>query len=182
MTEATHRQTALASDDSCVFVALGANLPSAFGPPRATLKQALAVLQDDALRLDALSPWYETAPVPAADQPWFVNAVARFSTTLSPEDLLARLHAVEARFGRVRRERWEARAIDLDLIDYCGLVRPGPAPVLPHPRMAERAFVLMPLADLAPDWRHPVDGRPIADLLAVLAGEQQIRRMAVPRQ
>jgi len=182
MTDPAHRQSCPDPAESCVFVALGANLPSAFGPPRATLEQALAALEDEALRLVELSPWYETAPVPAADQPWFVNAVARFATTLSPEELLARLHAVEARFGRVRRERWEARAIDLDLIDHGGLVRPAPAPVLPHPRMAERAFVLLPLADVAPDWRHPVDGRSIAELIAALGGCQQIRRMAEPQQ
>lgn len=182
MTDRADRQTGAGPADSCAFVALGANLPSDVGAPRATLEQALAALDDGALRLDALSPWYETAPVPVSDQPWFVNAVARFSTRLSPEALLARLHEVEARFGRVRRERWEARVIDLDLIDLDGLVREALPPVLPHPRMTERAFVLLPLADLAPGWRHPVDGRRIAELVAALPAGQQIRRMAEPRQ
>jgi 2-amino-4-hydroxy-6-hydroxymethyldihydropteridine diphosphokinase len=181
MTDRAHRQTGAGGADSCAFVALGANLPSAFGAPRATLEQALAVLDDGVLHLRELSPWYETAPVPASDQPWFVNAVARFATGLAPEAVLARLHEVEARFGRVRRERWEARVIDLDLIDLDGLIREEP-PVLPHPRMTERAFVLLPLADIAPDWRHPVDGRPIAELIAALPPGQQIRRMAEPRQ
>lgn len=182
MTDRAHRQTGAGPADSCAFVALGANLPSDVGTPRATLEHALAALDGDTLRLEALSPWYETAPVPVSDQPWFVNAVARFSTSLSPEALLARLHEVEARFGRVRRERWEARVIDLDLIDVDGVVREAPPPVLPHPRMTERAFVLLPLADLAPGWRHPVDGRPIVELVAALPAGQQIRRMAEPRQ
>ncbi|MDA0220922.1 MAG: 2-amino-4-hydroxy-6-hydroxymethyldihydropteridine diphosphokinase [Proteobacteria bacterium] len=163
---------------SCVFVALGANLPSPWGPPRATLEAALEHLCGDGIGLVARSPWYETAPVPDLDQPWYVNGVARLDTALSPEALLARLHALEEAFGRVRRQRWEARAIDLDLIDHCGLVRLEGAPLLPHPRMDQRAFVLMPLADVAPDWRHPVDGRPIAELLVALPPGQRIRRLS----
>ena len=116
--------------------------------------------------------------MPDLDQPWYVNGIARLDTALSPEALLARLHALEEAFGRVRRQRWEARAIDLDLIDHCGLVRLEGAPLLPHPRMDQRAFVLMPLADVAPDWRHPVDGRPIAELLAALPPGQRIRRLS----
>ena len=162
---------------SCVYVALGANLPSAFGPPRATLEAALVRLEGPDLRIDARSPWYETAPVPDMDQPWYVNGVARLATSLSPEALLARLHETEAAFGRIRVARWEARAIDLDLIDHCGLLRDEGAPALPHPRMADRAFVLLPLADVAPDWRHPRDGRAIAVLIAALPPGQRIRRL-----
>lgn len=163
--------------ESCVFVALGANLPSAWGPPRITLEAALEHLAGPQLRIDARSPWYETAPVPDMDQPWYVNGVVRLATSLTPPDLLARLHETEAHFGRVRVARWEARAIDLDLIDYCGLVDPDGTPSLPHPRMAERAFVVRPLADIAPDWRHPADGRAIADLVAALPAGQRIRRL-----
>jgi 2-amino-4-hydroxy-6-hydroxymethyldihydropteridine diphosphokinase len=92
---------------------------------------------------------------------------------LGPCDLLARLHAIEASFGRARRVRNEARPLDLDLIDYDGTVRDGTdgGPVLPHPRAHERAFVLLPLADLAPGWRHPVSGARAAALLAALPAD-----------
>jgi len=163
---------------SCVFVALGANLPSAWGPPRATLEAALDRLCEADIGIDARSPWYETAPVPDMDQPWYVNAVVRLTTDLAPQALLARLHAVEEAFGRIRRERWEARAIDLDLIDYCGQVCQDGDLLLPHPRMDQRAFVLMPLADIAPDWRHPGDGRTITELLAAMPPGQRIRKLA----
>jgi 2-amino-4-hydroxy-6-hydroxymethyldihydropteridine diphosphokinase len=84
---------------------------------------------------------------------------------------------VEHRFGRVRRERWEARVLDIDLLDYRGLVSAGPAPILPHPAMAERAFVLLPLRDLVPGWRHPVSGLTVGELIAALPDGQEIRRI-----
>jgi 2-amino-4-hydroxy-6-hydroxymethyldihydropteridine diphosphokinase len=173
----SHSKSNAALGESCVFVALGANLPSAWGPPRKTLEAALEHLSSPQVRVDACSPWYETAPVPDMDQPWYVNGIVRLATSLGPEGLLARLHETEAHFGRVRVRRWEARAIDLDLIDFCGIVRPEGAPSLPHPRMTERAFVLRPLADIAPDWHHPVDGRAITALLADLPAGQRIRRL-----
>lgn len=121
------------------------------------------------------SPWYRTAPVPVSDQPWYVNIVAEVATELPPDALLQTLHAIEDVFGRVRTVPNAPRLIDLDLLDYRGeivLPEPGKA-TLPHPRMAERAFVLRPLADLAPDWRHPVTGASIQALLAALPPEQE---------
>jgi 2-amino-4-hydroxy-6-hydroxymethyldihydropteridine diphosphokinase len=163
--------------DTVVLIGLGANLGSSHGGPRTTLEAALAELVQSDIRLVAVSPWYESAPVPVSDQPWFVNGVALLETELRPEALLARLHELEQTFGRTRRERWEARVLDLDLLDYRGLVRAGPAPILPHPRMADRAFVLFPLRDLVPDWRHPVTGQTVDELIAALPSDQQIRRM-----
>lgn len=157
-----------------ILVALGANLPSRFGPPQATLEAALARLEGAGVRVLARSPWYLTAPVPASDQPDYVNGVARVETALDAAALLAELHAVEAEFGRVRTVANAARAIDLDLIAYGDDVRTE-APVLPHPRMHERAFVLLPLADVAPGWVHPVLGRSVADLIAALPPGQGIR-------
>ena len=119
------------------------------------------------------SRWYESAPVPASDQPWFVNGVAAVETELSAADLLALLHRMEADFGRERRVRDEARVLDLDLLAYGDRVSaPGETPVLPHPRMAERAFVLLPLADLAPGWRHPVSGLSAAEMAGQLPPDQ----------
>ena len=106
----------------------------------------------------------------------FVNAVAEVATDLGPEALLALLHSVEERFGRVRRERNEARVLDLDLLAFGDLVTDTPGGlVLPHPRLHLRAFVLLPLADLAPGWRHPATGRPIRELIAELPAGQEAR-------
>src|SRR5215475_12146454 len=151
------------------LVAIGANLPSpTHGPPRATCEAALAELSRRGLRIVRRSRWYESAPVPLADQPWYVNGVVAVDTNLSPEALLALLHEVERDFGRERREVNAARVLDLDLLAYGDLVLNGAPPILPHPRLADRAFVVLPLADVAPDWRHPVTGRSVAELRASL--------------
>jgi len=162
------------------LVAVGANLPSAYGPPRATCEAALAELAGRGLRIVRRSRWYESAPVPLADQPWYVNGVVAVETDLSPEALLALLHDVERQFGRERRELNAARVLDLDLLAYGDLVRRDPPPILPHPRLAERAFVVLPLADVAPDWRHPVTGQSVADMRQALPPEQAIRPLAGP--
>lgn len=160
-----------------ILLGLGANLPSArFGAPRATLEAALAALEAKSVRVVRLSRWYDTAAVPAGEQPRFANVVAAVETTLDPVALLALLHRVEAEFGRVRGVCNEARAIDLDLLVYGETLCPGPeAPILPHPRMTERAFVLLPLRDVAPNWRHPADGRSLDELIVALPPGQDVR-------
>lgn len=160
-----------------IVIAVGANLPaSGYDTPLATCEAAVERLHGDAhIRVTHRSRWYESAPVPVSDQPWFVNGAVAVETDLIPEVLLARLHVIEDSFGRVRRVRNEARPLDLDLIDYDGLVRVGAiAPTLPHPRTEERAFVLLPVRDLDAGWRHPVSGRDVGALIAALpedAGE-----------
>ena len=162
-----------------VLIGLGANLPSAFGPPRATCAQALDCLGEFGVAVTRRSRWYESAPVPPSDQPWFVNGVAVLDTALDPAALLAVLLEVERRFGRERDGRWVARTLDLDLLDYRGLLRDEPPPpTLPHPRLEDRAFVLLPLADVAPGWRHPRSGRSIDALIAALGSGQTARPMA----
>ena len=164
-------------DNSPILIALGANLPTeAFGPPRAALEAALAELGRRRLQVTRRSRWYESAPVPASDQPWYVNGVVEVETSLDPEPLLSLLHEVEAAFGRVRREPNAPRTLDLDLIAYGAVVREeGPPPLLPHPRMAKRAFVLLPLAEIRPEWRHPVLHRTAAEMAAELPEDQPIR-------
>lgn len=125
----------------------------------------------------ARSPWYRSEPVPASDQPWFVNGVAEVATEMPPEELLARLLALEAQFGRERGTRDAARTLDLDLLDYDARKCSTPDLVLPHPRLHERRFVLAPLCDIVPDWRHPWLGLTAAELLAGLPPGQPIRRM-----
>ena len=153
-----------------ILVALGANLPHAGRSPRQTLEAALDRLDALGVRTRRLSRWYRTAPVPASDQPDFVNGVAAVETRLAPEALLRVLHRVEAEFGRQRTIRYAARTLDLDLLAYGQILRgedEGP-PILPHPRLDERGFVLVPLSEVAPAWVHPVSGRAIGELLAAL--------------
>ncbi len=161
-----------------IFIGAGANLPHpTFGSPRETLEAALAEFACRDVVVLRRSRWYQTAPVPASDQPWYVNVVAEVATRLSADELLAVLHAIEEEFGRVRSIPNAPRLIDLDLLDFRGeIAAPGLGKAtLPHPRMAGRAFVLRPLADLAPEWRHPVTGASIQALLAAIPPDQVTR-------
>jgi 2-amino-4-hydroxy-6-hydroxymethyldihydropteridine diphosphokinase len=158
-----------------ILVALGANLPSpVHGGPVATLTAALAEMNRQGIEIVQASRWYETAPVPASEQPWYINAVASVATDLAPAELLTRLHRIEATFGRVRSVANAPRVLDLDLLSYEDRVS-GDWPLLPHPRLQDRAFVLLPLRDVAPDWRHPVSGDTIGAMLARIGPEQQTR-------
>ncbi len=161
-----------------VFVGLGANLPAADGaPPVETCRRALAALEEVLGGCVKVSPWYSSAPVPESDQPWFVNGVALFRSSRPARDVLALLLAIERRFGRERAERWAARRLDLDLLARGAAVIDEPGLTVPHPRLAERGFVLRPLADIAPGWRHPRDRRGVAEMLAVLPSNQRLHRI-----
>lgn len=154
-----------------ILVGIGANLPGIDGTaPRETCRAAAAALDRlPGLRLQALSRWWESAPIPPMPgAPWFVNGVARLAGTADPAALLAALHAIEAEHHRARPYPNAPRTLDLDLLDCDGLVREGASPLLPHPRLAGRAFVLLPLAEVAPDWHHPVTGEGIQALIAAL--------------
>lgn len=153
-----------------ILIGLGANLPSEAGPPAATLEAALARLASAGVLTLKRSRWFVSAPVPPSDQPWFVNGAASLATALDPAALLAALHRVEASFGRVRGVPNAARTLDLDLLAYGDLVQSPPdGPILPHPRLDQRAFVLLPLADIEPAWHHPASGRALGDLIRDLA-------------
>jgi len=146
-----------------VYIALGSNL----GERQENLRQAMGGLPP-AVRLSAVSPVYSTPPWGYAHQPDFLNQVARLETDLSPHDLLRVLKDLEVRLGREPSFRYGPRLIDLDILLYDDLVMETPGLTIPHPRLAQRAFVLVPLVDLAPDLRHPVLGQTLADLLARL--------------
>jgi 2-amino-4-hydroxy-6-hydroxymethyldihydropteridine diphosphokinase len=157
------------------------------GSPAATLCAALNELTAAGLEIEARSAWYATAPIPRSDQPDYVNGVARVHSDLDAAALLALLHRIEDAYGRVRVNRNEARVLDLDLVDYAGLVVApdrvhDTAPeqqglVLPHPRAHLRGFVLLPLRDVAPDWRHPITGAHIDALIGALPDVNDVRRL-----
>lgn len=161
-----------------IYIALGANVPSAAGPPAVTLRRALAAMPSRGLSVSSVSPFYQTAAWPNPADPSFVNAVARLASRLGPAEVLRALLVIEKSFGRVRKTKWEPRCLDLDLLDYGGLICDEILLSLPHPRMHERAFVLKPLADIAPDWRHPDTGARISDLLKIV-GEEGLSKIEV---
>jgi 2-amino-4-hydroxy-6-hydroxymethyldihydropteridine diphosphokinase len=136
-------------------VALGANL----GRPGAAFREALGHLAGTpGVRLAAVSRAWRSAPWGCTDQPPFLNAAALLETSLAPDELLDVLRAEERMAGRRRGRRWGPRTLDLDLLFHGRAVVDGPRLTLPHPHLAERTFVLRPLAEVAPDWRHPVTG------------------------
>lgn len=173
-----------------VLVALGANLPFGGESPAETLRQALQAIAKEGLTVLAVSPFYATPCFPAGSGPDYVNAAAVLAGNDESDatSLLAILHAVENQFGRVRNKRWGMRTLDLDLLALGDSVMPDPATqdswrllpaeaqvratpdqlILPHPRLQDRAFVLVPLADVAPDWVHPRTGASVAEMLAAL--------------
>jgi 2-amino-4-hydroxy-6-hydroxymethyldihydropteridine diphosphokinase len=168
-----------------ILVGLGANRPGPWGAPAATIKRALGEMEKTGIVVEAISPLYETAAIGRARQPAYINAVVLIDSNLSPEALLRRLKSIERRAGRRGGRPWGPRSLDIDIIDHKGLVRhwrarqaefprAGTRPlVLPHPLMHERPFVLKPLLDIAPDWRHPVLGRSIGALWRDAATKRQ---------
>ncbi|MBW6505257.1 MAG: 2-amino-4-hydroxy-6-hydroxymethyldihydropteridine diphosphokinase [Rhodobacteraceae bacterium] len=175
-------------DNSAILIALGGNLPGPSGDPAGTLRAALQMLAARGMALAAVSRFFVTPAHPPGSGPDYVNACARLVSVLPPPALLAELHAVEAVFGRARGTRWAARGLDLDLLAAGQAVLPDEATsahwralpaneqlqrtpdclILPHPRLHERAFVLIPLADIAPRWRHPGTHKTVAEMLAAL--------------
>ncbi len=143
-----------------ILIALGANLPFRGLLPAQTLRAALATLSDNGVTPVKVSSVYETRAWPDPNDPPFTNAVAAVETLQSPMRLIETLHDIESMFGRKRGEANAPRTLDLDILDYNGRVETGP-PQLPHPRIAGRGFVLIPLAEIAPAWRHPVSGKSV---------------------
>jgi len=166
-----------------IFIGIGGNLPSQnFGSTPEVLAKALQVIDAKVCAVVRCSPFYRSAPVPVTNQPDYVNAVIEVSTDTPASGLLDRLHLVEAEFERVRTVKNAARTLDLDLLIYQSDIIENKGKndlTVPHPRMHERAFVLLPLRDLVPDWVHPVNGRTIDELIRSLAADQRCERLPI---
>lgn len=180
------------------YVALGSNATSSAGGPEMTVRRAKQAICCESVNVLAESRLFRTPAFPKGNGPDFVNAAICVETSLSRGEFMAHLHRVEAQFERVRQARWGARTLDLDLLDFGGEVAPDEATLrhwmelpleqqtqvtpdqllVPHPRLHERGFVLIPLSDIAPDWVHPVSGATLTDLLDGLSEAE--KRSVVP--
>ncbi len=170
------------------YIAVGSNLQTATRTSLEMVNEALELLAPAGLRITRQSRWYSAPAFPKGNGPDYVNGVVGFSTELDAEAVLATLHEIEHRLGRTRHKRWAARVVDLDLLAFGTEIHPSRAVfeqwrslplaaqmqaapealILPHPRLQDRAFVLKPWADIAPDWRHPVLGQRVRAMLAAL--------------
>jgi 2-amino-4-hydroxy-6-hydroxymethyldihydropteridine diphosphokinase len=171
-----------------VLVALGSNMPEGVERSAEILRAAVGAIAGNTTAPLVVSRFYRSNAFPPGSGPDFVNAAVTFQTDLSPEVVLAKLHRIERDFGRVRRVRWGQRTLDLDLIALGDLVLPDVATltqwltldpnrqlseaptelILPHPRLQDRAFVLLPLLDITPDWRHPLTGDSVQGMVDAL--------------
>lgn len=163
-----------------ILIALGANLPSRYGSPYETLQAAKRAMQDKGITILSSSNTWLTAPVPLSDQPWYHNEMVRVRTELSPYQLLETLQEIENDFGRVRTVRNAPRLLDLDLVAYGDEILDRPELIVPHPRMHKRAFVLLPMREIAGSWEHPVLRVTLDDLIANLPKDQQAVPMPEP--
>jgi 2-amino-4-hydroxy-6-hydroxymethyldihydropteridine diphosphokinase len=136
------------------------------------MRAALVELSRRGVEMLAVSRFFATPAWPDPSEPSFVNAVSSVRTELLPNALLEQLHATEQRFGRERGVRNAPRTLDLDILDYEGRIEFG-SPELPHPRLDGRAFVLIPMRDIAPDWRHPATGKSLGELIAALPAAER---------
>ena len=163
------------SEPVTVFVSVGSNL----GERQKNVLAAIRALQDDQATLVAASGLYETEPTDLEDQPWFINAVAKLSTTRSPGALLELCQEIERSLGREKGVRFGPRVLDIDILLYGDDVVDTDDLTIPHPRMSERRFVLVPLAEIAPDLADPRTGEPFAQMLQRLDEGKKALRSAI---
>ena len=178
----------LTSNKMNVLVALGSNSSDNLAESLGIVERAIEILLSNSIKLSNKSQIYQTPAFPNGSGPDFINCVLAAESELSPEELLSEFHAIEAELGRVRGNRWEQRVIDIDLLSYEDLVKPNEDAVkgwiemalsdqmertperllLPHPRIQDRAFVLVPMRDVAPDWVHPILGKTTTEMCDAL--------------
>jgi len=183
-----HQEDILTGLTKNCLIAIGSNQPFEYIQPFELVEQAIKCLSDEKLRITGVSRLYRTPAYPKDSGPDFINAAVAADTELEARQVIDALHRIEATLGRDRRKRWAPRTLDLDLIDCGGAVLPDEetwrswaeagqerqrtaAPeqlILPHPRLQDRGFVLLPLRDVAPGWTHPVTGASVAEMIAAL--------------
>ncbi|MBL4751416.1 MAG: 2-amino-4-hydroxy-6-hydroxymethyldihydropteridine diphosphokinase [Amylibacter sp.] len=181
-------------------MALGTNENKHFDQTHEVIKASYDLLQDKYLKILKASPFYKTPAFPAGSGPDYVNSVIKAETALCPKELMTVLHDIENQLGRVRQKRWGARVIDIDLLDYQGQILPSrkiyqkwrdmPLElqkttwpddlILPHPRIQDRGFVLVPLRAVAPDWRHPVTSEKIDTFIAQIDSNELKQIVQLP--
>ncbi len=167
-----------------IIIGIGANLSHPqYGSPRRTCGAMMARMNQCAMTITARSSWYHSAPVLTAGhgaqgpQPWYVNAAACIETDMDPHALLDALHTIEAEFGRERSIANAPRTLDLDIIAYDERVMDTPDLIIPHAHLNERAFVLLPLMDIAPHWRHPITDERASEMIGNLVKQQGIEAL-----
>ena len=162
-----------------IYVGIGSNLSSkGCSTPYQTVLSAIKHFPKFGLKVCKQSDWYESEPVPVSSQPWFINGVVEISSTKGAASILKTLHSIEDLFGRIRGELNAARTLDLDLLDYKGMVvKDNPNLILPHPRINERAFVILPLQDICPEWRSPITTQKLSELVELLPEGQKIKKI-----
>ena len=150
-----------------ILIGIGANLSNENYPsPLSACEAAVETLKrESGVKILCQSPWYKSEPVPASEQPWYVNGVASLETKLGAKALLALLHKTEEKLGRVRSYKNAPRVIDLDLLAYNEEIHANEALRVPHPRLHLRSFVLLPLQEVDPAWRHPENNDSIAEMI-----------------
>ncbi len=162
-----------------ILIGLGSNVKGPWGSPASTIRAALKRLDSGPTRLVRTSRLLRSKPMGPVNQPDYINAVAVIATDMAPEALLRHLHDIELDADRRRTVRWGPRTLDLDLLDFNGQVQPGEdtsrghlkSLELPHPGIPDRDFVLLPIRDVAPQWRHPVSRKSAQDMIDELQAE-----------
>ena len=161
-----------------ILIGIGANLiPKGFSTIQDGLNAAMDMLSEYDIEVIYCSSWYETTPVPKSDQPNYRNAVFSASCDADPHQLLSYLHDLEARIGRVRKEKNASRVLDLDILDFNSMHIETKNLIIPHPRMHQRAFVLFPLNEIRNDYIHPVTKKPISTLIRQLPPNQNVLKI-----
>jgi len=161
-----------------IFIGIGTNLAGQYETPLQAAKASICALSKQGVRIVKNSSFYTSPPMGPRNQPFYVNAVIGVQSCLSPVGLLRLCHRIEADFGRKRGKKWHARPLDLDILDWHGRIT-AKAPQLPHIGITKRAFVLLPLREIAPHWRHPATGQPIDALIRHLPPTAQFKTQQI---
>lgn len=161
-----------------IAIGFGANLSGKYGSPEDALRECAKMFSDHGINIIAASHIWESAPVPISDQPWYKNAACIVETALPPHELLKTLNTLEQEAGRIRTVQDAPRVLDLDILAYHNVHITDEMLKLPHPEMHNRAFVLYPLQEIAPDWVHPTLNKSVQEMILELPKGQEIKKIS----